>query len=209
MEDYLETILILVKERKVARVKDIARIRDVKPGSVSPAMKKLAEMGLIVYVQREFIDLTPKGVAVAENLLDKHKLLARFFTEILNLDSEESESQACAVEHCLSPSGARRLAQLIKYLKNNPQIDLKNFYQNSQTDETTIVTMKPGQNAIILQLFAKGDFFYQLMQLGLMPNCHIKLKEVDKKEQKYTVTLKDSNIVLDLKQAKAVIVSVY
>ena len=75
MEDYLETIYLLVGEKKVARVKDIAAERGVKPGSVSPAMKKLASMGLIRYEQREYIDLTPEGEDVARRTLARHELL--------------------------------------------------------------------------------------------------------------------------------------
>ena len=44
LEDYLETVYQLVKEHKFARVRDIAKARNVKAGSVSPALKRLAEL---------------------------------------------------------------------------------------------------------------------------------------------------------------------
>ena len=45
LEDYLETIYLLIRDRKVARVKDIAEARDVRMASVTPAMRRLAELG--------------------------------------------------------------------------------------------------------------------------------------------------------------------
>ena len=42
LEDYLETIYLLVQEHGFARVKDIARARDVKAATVSVALRKLA-----------------------------------------------------------------------------------------------------------------------------------------------------------------------
>jgi Mn-dependent DtxR family transcriptional regulator len=49
LEDYLETILDLEKTNKVARVKDIAEKMGVLRGSVTGALKNLAEKKLINY----------------------------------------------------------------------------------------------------------------------------------------------------------------
>ena len=61
LEDYLETIYLLVQEQGFARVKDVARARDVKAASVSSALRKLAELDLVRYERREYIALTPSG----------------------------------------------------------------------------------------------------------------------------------------------------
>ena len=61
LEDYLETIYELVRDHKFARVRDIAKARGVRAASVSPAMKRLSDLGLIRYVRREYIDLTEQG----------------------------------------------------------------------------------------------------------------------------------------------------
>ena len=43
-QEYSEIIADLENENKVARVKDIAKARGVRAGSVSPAMRRLAAM---------------------------------------------------------------------------------------------------------------------------------------------------------------------
>ncbi len=49
IEDYLETILELQTQKTVARSKDIAERLDIKRGSVTGMLKKLAALKLINY----------------------------------------------------------------------------------------------------------------------------------------------------------------
>ena len=65
LEDYLETIYLLQQGTSEARVRDIATARDVKASSVSPALKRLADMGYLSYIQRESIRLTETGKIAA------------------------------------------------------------------------------------------------------------------------------------------------
>ncbi|MCK4379164.1 MAG: metal-dependent transcriptional regulator, partial [Deltaproteobacteria bacterium] len=58
MEDYLEAILTLQEEQKVARVRDIARQLKVKMPSVTGAVRNLAEKGLVNYERYSFVTLT-------------------------------------------------------------------------------------------------------------------------------------------------------
>ena len=77
LEDYLETIFELQRSGKVARVRDIAAARNVKAGSVSPAMRRLADLGLIKYRQRDYIDLTEEGEFAARRVMSRHRVLLR------------------------------------------------------------------------------------------------------------------------------------
>ncbi len=49
MEDYLETILLLERANKVARVKEIAERMSVQMPSVTAALKALKTRGLVEY----------------------------------------------------------------------------------------------------------------------------------------------------------------
>ena len=65
LEDCLETILELEKNHKVARVKDIAEKMGILRGSVTTALKHLADKNLINYEPYSFITLTRKGTSIA------------------------------------------------------------------------------------------------------------------------------------------------
>ena len=94
LEDYLETIYLLQKGKNEARVRDIATARGVKASSVSPALKRLSEMGLLAYVQRESIQLTEEGKIAARRVYAKHILLFQFFHDILGMDAEKAREEA-------------------------------------------------------------------------------------------------------------------
>ena len=49
MEDYLEAMASLKKEKGVARVRDIGRLLNVKKPSVTSALNTLSRAGLVVY----------------------------------------------------------------------------------------------------------------------------------------------------------------
>ena len=121
LEDYLETIFELVRDKKLARVKDIAKARGVKAGSVSPAMRRLADLGLIEYVEREYIDLTPAGEVEARRIFAKHQLLTRFFSQILKMSKSSAEADACAIEHNLSDEGMDHIVRFFEFLQGCPE----------------------------------------------------------------------------------------
>ncbi len=111
LEDYLETIYLLAQERQFARVRDIASARGVKAGSVSPALKRLSDMGLVNYVRREYVSLTPEGEREARRVFARHQILTRFFKEVLQMPAVAAEEQACSMEHILTNDAMDRLVK--------------------------------------------------------------------------------------------------
>jgi DtxR family Mn-dependent transcriptional regulator len=122
LEDYLEAILRILGTSSVARVRDIADKLQVSPASVTPAMKRLAELGLIRYSKRSYIELTEKGAVIARRTATRHSLLSRFLTEILGTDSRQAEEDACAMEHHLSDSSMERLAAFFEFIAACPEL---------------------------------------------------------------------------------------
>lgn len=99
MEDYLEVILNLQQEQRVARVKDVAQRLNVKMPSVTGAMKGLAEKGLVNYERYSYLTLTAAGEKIAREIGERHKTFYSFLTEVLKLDHNTAELDACRLEH--------------------------------------------------------------------------------------------------------------
>ncbi len=116
LEDYLEAILILEQKNRVARVKDISAELGVTMPSVTGALKNLREQGLINYEKNSFINLTEEGMKIAESILNRHKVLMRFFTECLNLEGDWVEEQACSIEHAINHETAVRISNLTDWI---------------------------------------------------------------------------------------------
>ena len=116
-EDYLEAILILEQENRVARVKDISSMLSVQMPSVTGALKNLSQQKLINYEKNSFITLTPEGKKIAECVYSRHNIILSFFTEILGIEGKWVETQACTMEHSINHETANRLAGLTDWIK--------------------------------------------------------------------------------------------
>ena len=119
LEDYLETILILEKENKVARVKKIAQHLNVKMPSVTGALKNLKSKGLIKYEKNSFITLTKEGKEIAICVDKKHHILFNFLYTILKLPKESAIDKACQIEHIIDGETANKFKNLNSYLLEN------------------------------------------------------------------------------------------
>lgn len=102
LEDYLERILMLQSEIGNVRSVDVARDMEFSKPSVSIAMKKLEEKGLVVVKpETGYLDLTDEGREIAKKTYEKHETLTNFFKKI-GVDPITAESDACKIEHDLS-----------------------------------------------------------------------------------------------------------
>ena len=140
LEDYLETILSLEKTNKVARVKDIAEKMGVLRGSVTGALKSLAEKKLINYKPYSFITLTRKGATIAREITRRHEVLKDFLHNVLLLDPEKAEQNACRMEHGMDRTAIDRLVQFIDYVHYCPRTGddwikaFVNYYSRDEHD---------------------------------------------------------------------------
>ena len=100
-EDYLEAILVLEKKNGHVISIDVANELSFSKPSVSVAMKKLKEEGLITIDNDGSIHLTDKGRMIAEHTLEKHEFLTNFFIS-LGIDPVMAEEEACEIEHALN-----------------------------------------------------------------------------------------------------------
>ena len=102
-EDYLETILILYETRGEVRSVDIAAEMGVTKPSVSVAMKKLRESGLIEMDKDNLITLTGEGMSIAQKVFNRHRVITRFLMQI-GVNEEDAKNDACKIEHDISPA---------------------------------------------------------------------------------------------------------
>ena len=108
LEDYLETILMLQKSRGQVRSIDIENKMNFRKPSVSVAMKNLREKG--------YITLTEAGRQRAEDVLERHTILADLLMHI-GVSKETALADACKVEHDLSEESFEAIKQALRSLK--------------------------------------------------------------------------------------------
>lgn len=140
LEDYLEIILALEKTNKVARVKDIAEKMGVLRGSVTGALRSLAEKNLINYEPYSFITLTRKGSEIAKEITWRHSVIKDFLHNVLLLEEDMSEKNACRMEHAIGKTAIERLVKFIEYIHRCPRTGddwikaFVNYYSRDEHD---------------------------------------------------------------------------
>ena len=132
LEDYLETIFRLVQRNRVARVKDIAAHLGVQMPSVTGALHSLAAKGLVNYDPYSYITLTPQGERIARDLFRCHQVLTEFLTDLLGVEPETAERNACAIEHAIEPIVIERL---VEFVEQHPEAGLTQEGQHESTEQ--------------------------------------------------------------------------
>ena len=121
MEDYLEAVAVLGEEGRVVRVKQISQALGVKMPSVISALKKLAEDKLVKHERYGYVELTSEGASAAADVIRRHQILRRFLTEILGIDPEIADEDACKMEHDISEVTLEGLAKFVEFVLTCPQ----------------------------------------------------------------------------------------
>ena len=103
VQDYLKAIHSLDGADKLVWPVDIAESLQVRALSVTGMLKRLAESGWIEYTPGSGARLTPQGVAEAQRVIRRHRLVELFLTRVLGLDWSEVDAEAEALEHAISP----------------------------------------------------------------------------------------------------------
>lgn len=141
LEDYLEAIAELQKVDRVARAKDIADRLEITRGTVTSALKSLSRKGLINYQPYSHITLTEEGEELAAAIIHRHRTIARYLHEVLQLDWKVAEDNACRAEHVLDREVIDRLIRHMEFMDKCPRMgpalmeSFKEFCQGSTEPE--------------------------------------------------------------------------
>ncbi|MGI6082288.1 MAG: metal-dependent transcriptional regulator [Limnochordia bacterium] len=113
LEDYLEAVLELSCEEGGARTTDIADRLEVSKASVNQAISLLVDRHLAKREKYGPVYLTDDGIAAAEVIRKRHTAIKSFLTDVLGVDDETAEKDACQIEHVIS---AKTMACLIEFM---------------------------------------------------------------------------------------------
>ncbi len=131
IEDYLEAIFRIERDRGVVRVKEISLAMGVTYPSTSGILKKMEQMELVEHERYGYVKLTENGRAVAEKILTREESLHRFLKNVLMLPDTIAQQDACLMEHAMSDETAERLIPFFDAL-SNPSEEMLGFLKPLQ-----------------------------------------------------------------------------
>ena len=100
-EMYLETILILSKQKNAVRSIDVSEYMGYSKPSVSRAVGLLRDAGYLNVDRNGHLFLTEPGRELAEKIYERHTHLTKFFMSI-GVSEETAAADACKIEHIIS-----------------------------------------------------------------------------------------------------------
>jgi DtxR family Mn-dependent transcriptional regulator len=122
---YLKALHRLCQIHPVGRVRDLADELGLTPGTVSTALNRLQDLGL---VEREHYGgalLTPSGSALAQCVERRYETLKLLLTDVFGVPESDAESDACLMEHAVSPVTINRITRFLEHLEAGNSISLR------------------------------------------------------------------------------------
>ena len=120
IEDYLEAIWDLQKNKGYIKVKDIADKLEVTRPSVSEMIKKLSENEYIIYEKYGGIIFTGRGKKLAQEIKKRHNLFVEFL-KIIGVSEENAQQDACKLEHDVSSETITCLLEFVEFISLLPE----------------------------------------------------------------------------------------
>lgn len=211
IEDYLKTIYMLAEIESPVSTSRIADTREVKPGSVTSMLQRLAKLNLVDYEKHYGVTLTDSGEKIALEVIRHHRLLELYLSEALGFGWDEVHEQAELLEHVISEKLEERIATIL----GNPTVDPHGdpipakdgtiIYQ-----ETKLLTaVIPGEKVLIARIPDDGNSerLRYLAELGLRPGTEIMVTDIAPFDGPITLEIEGESKVVGFTIAQAVLVS--
>jgi Mn-dependent DtxR family transcriptional regulator len=121
IEDYLETVYHLIREKGYATTSDVSAKLKVKPPTASIMISKLAAKGYLQHERYRVMLLTDEGEKVAKSVIRRHEVIAELLA-MIGVDEDIAYEDTEGIEHHVQAATIHSLAKTAEYLKANPKV---------------------------------------------------------------------------------------
>ncbi len=191
VEDYLKTIYKLqensppadegeVHSHAAATVAttEIAKAMDVSSASVTNMLKRLDQMGMVVYQSYRGVTLTDAGRKIALEIIRHHRLLELYLKEIMGYSWADLHDEAEHLEHHISEAFEDRIDEMLGYPTHDPHGDPIPT-RDGQVEAPVDDPLSEAQAGARLEVRRVSDtdpeLLHYLEELGLLPGAQIQI----------------------------------
>ncbi len=203
IQDYLKNIYELTENGESASTNALAEKLEVKPGSVTGMLQRLASTkpALVEYQKHQGVTLTREGRKVALEVIRHHRLLEAWLVQTLGYSWDEVHEEAERLEHVISEDFEQRIAAAMGNPARDPHgepiptADLKMPFDES----TPLSALRPNQTATIKRVKAyDAELLRHLESLGLVPGAQIEVTDYSPFDHNLTIKIGRKTTVLGL-----------
>jgi DtxR family transcriptional regulator, Mn-dependent transcriptional regulator len=119
-EDYLKAVAEAEAEGQIVIPARLAQWLAVTPPAVTFALKRLKRDGLVTSSGEGQVRLTKPGREIAERTIVRHHLIERMLFEVFGMPWSEVHDEAERLEHAVSPTFEKKLAEKLGYKDTCP-----------------------------------------------------------------------------------------
>ncbi len=122
LQDYLEAIFVVLKDKPVCRITDIQKILHFSKPSIVNAVSILKEKKLIDKQKYGYITLTDIGKKEASNIYYKHIAIKELLINLFDFDKESANALACEIEHHFCKKTVQIMKTMTENIKKHPNL---------------------------------------------------------------------------------------
>ena len=228
IEEYLEVLYRNGSNGEQVSTTQLSKDLGIAPGSVTQMLKKLEDLGYIVYTPYKGATLTEDGMKIAQKITRKHRILEKFLLDILKVKEENVHDQACEMEHTLSDEAERALCTMLHHPDLCPDenvipacdFDFESCQQcYSQKDFDQVINRKFNLLSIseltsdaesnISFIRGNSELLDEINDMGIKVGQNLKF-ELDKnnKHDEYLVLIDDNELNIPVEMANNIFIRV-
>jgi Mn-dependent DtxR family transcriptional regulator len=200
VDEYLETIYFLafpIGEYRPATASNaiasrVAEMLGVSRASAGEMLKRLEADGLVERGEQKEAILTPAGIARAERVVRKHRLIERFLTDFMGYTAAESHVHADEMGDTFNEDMIDRINERLGRPDRCPHgwpVDTV-FEQAENAELIALAELEPGQSAEIVRLAEHdGELLHWFYDEGFAPGTHVVMRKARDADGALTVEL--------------------
>ena len=156
----------------------MARARQLSAPTVHEMVGRLERDGYITRGANKSISFTEEGLAKAEAVVSRHRMIERFLTDVLGIAWDDVHEEAERLEHAMSPVLEARMLAAIGDAKTCPHGHP--ILVGQRIDGVPLADCEPGAKVTILRLENEAeDLLHYLKGAGIAPGLEGEVESND------------------------------
>ncbi len=213
VDDYLETIYFLAfpigeyrpdpgNEQAIAS--RVAEMLGVSRASAGEMLKRLEAEGLVERGEQKEALLTEAGIARAERVVRKHRIIERLLTDFMGYTAAEAHVYADELGDTFNEEMVERMRERLGNPDRCPHgwpVDPQ-FEQAENRELAPLTDLVPGRESEIVRLAEHdGELLHWFYDEGFVPGARVELREAQPAAGQFKVTLGGSERAITEKAA--------